>query len=808
MFEGPARITAGWIGASAAPAIESRHAATGALIEAGVGVLALFMILSAWINREPLHLIFGVWLALGTRMAALSAGTDFHALGVAVPEAWLIPMRQAVMSLYFSTTVAMFSRLFKGEIARIGARWVHKVVGVMVALALASAILLPYAAFLPVIWASTLVYTAMMSWVLALALRRGVDRAAAWYAASIAMTLASGVAEVASAALGLATVPTMFNSVTAAIFSALMASIAVAERQRADREEKERAKQDARLAYDGSPIGLFSFGSDGVVRKANPKLRELAGENPVGRSVRDMLDPGACSKLMGLFESGSGGLVELVGKGVECHEGQWFSAPGASFAEASLQEITAEVKAKAALEFMAFHDPLTRCLNLRGAESELQALSDGRSRAALAYIDIDRFKVVNDLYGHAAGDAALKEACARISFHCGPGAAVARIGGDEFLAIFPMERSDSAAEKMEALIHDMDARRFEFQGKSFSLGCSVGVVVAPPSFNPEELISSADAACRAAKKKPAPKLVVAGGDSKFCRQNMEEIEFARCLQAGSLPDGLMIFAQPIMSLTAPFDTLNFEVLLRLRKPDGSIMGAPGLINTAESLGKIAMVDLWVLRTVLEWMDKNKSRLTRTRFASVNLSGASINDQFFVEKAFMLMEAHPAACKLLCLEITETVALADPETAATFISRARSLGARFAIDDFGSGFAGFAYLRDMQADSLKLDGSLVKGIGKNRRTDCIVGSCAALAASLGMTSVGEFAEDGDVIRALADSGVDYAQGYGVAKPMPADQMLVADSSADFIEDSDTLDFLRKIDAARKASKAMQEPAFLH
>jgi diguanylate cyclase (GGDEF)-like protein len=796
-FEGPARVSAAIMSETALENFEVHHSKQGALIEAGMGVLALFMLISAWINKEPAHLVFGVWLGLGMRMAALSAGTDFELMGWRLPLNALIPARQWTIAFYFATTVVMFSKLFKTELEQAGVKTPTRIIQGLAMLVMGAAALLAYGHFLIVVWVCTTINVALILYSLTRVLMQGFDRAAAWYGASIVVTLAAGMSEVVAAALSLAKPPMMLTSVSAAVISALMASLAIAERIRSEREEKDEAKSSARRAYEGSPIGLFTLSCTGTVVKANPAMQRMMGFDPVGYTLMTLLEQQAWHALSGAFDNAQSSEVEVQVAGLEPNTDKWFLVRGSLDAkthqiEGSIQDATEAHASKQALEFLASHDPLTTCLNLRGATAELEQMKQTAvGPVSMVYLDLDRFKLVNDLYGHPAGDHVLREVCMRMRACVRARDAIARVGGDEFLMVFPSTAIEEAHAIVEKLMVSLCESLFHFDGKSFSLSASAGLVEsAAQGFHAEDMISAADAACRMAKKQ-GKRLVEANSASGFYKKNKEELEIARCLEDGRMPQGLTLFMQPIMSLKNPFASLNFEVLLRLRKPDGSILGAVGLIETAEFLGKIALIDRWVLRTTLEWIEQHMLHLSRTKFISVNLSGASMNDEVFLDDAFAILSKHREAASKLCLEITETVALTDIKNTIKFVERARQLGLRIAIDDFGSGFAGFTYLRDVPSDSLKLDGSLVQSIATNPATHAIVHACAGLANSLGMTCVGEFAENLPIIKALVDAGVSYAQGYGISKPVEPERILAAQSSADFIQDADTMAFVREL-----------------
>jgi EAL domain-containing protein (putative c-di-GMP-specific phosphodiesterase class I) len=269
------------------------------------------------------------------------------------------------------------------------------------------------------------------------------------------------------------------------------------------------------------------------------------------------------------------------------------------------------------------------------------------------------------------------------------------------------------------------------------------------------------------------------------------LELVGCLEKGETPAGLFLVMQPVMSLSAPYDSLNFEVLLRLRKPGGEIIPASILIDTAEAYGKIAIIDRWVVTTVINWLESNIERLPNTRFVGVNLSAGSLNDESFVEELFALFSRHKQALSLMCLEITESVALTDIKNMQRLIGRAQALGAKVAIDDFGAGYSSFGYLKGLSADALKLDGSLIKDAPRSPAGMVIIEAIAGLARSLGMRSVGEFAEDLPTIQAIANAGISYAQGYGISKPVTPERILQAKSCVDLIEDPEVLKFVRQI-----------------
>ena len=549
-------------------------------------------------------------------------------------------------------------------------------------------------------------------------------------------------------------------------------------------------------------MGLFEAdpAGGGAVIHANPALRAMFGwsSDDEELSIAPQLRPGLWEEL---FEKArqSVGAVDLIVQGLDNGgPAKWFDIRAKlnerGLLEGSVQDATERVEQKMRLEFLASHDPLTECLNLRGLEQRLdQIVAEGHPNALVAYFDLDRFKLINDIYGHEAGDSVLKQVRQRMADALDGTAALGRVGGDEFLAVFDGADMDDAQRRCQKALENISGEPFRHAGKSFKISSSAGLVEAAAvgAKDARAMIGAADSACRMAKKQGVSRLVAHGQGSKFFERRMESHEIAEMFASDKIPEGLCLVGQPIMSLRAPFDSLNFEMLLRMRKADGQVVGAFPLIETVEAHGHTAKLDFWVLSTSLNWIRDHKERLPNTKFICVNLSGGSLNDEVFLEKAFALLEERSAEASMLCIEITESVALRDLENVGDFANRVRGLGASVALDDFGAGYSSFGYLKDLPADALKVDGSLVKDAMSNLAAESILEALARLAGALCMRSVGEWAENVDAVRMLAKAGFDYAQGYAIAKPMALEELLDAKTCADLIVDVPTLIYARQL-----------------
>ncbi|MBI2750261.1 MAG: EAL domain-containing protein [Burkholderiales bacterium] len=798
-FRGPAKLSAQLWAADALRNAQIAHRSTGVMMEAGIGMLALFMLLSAWVNRSRLYWMFVGWLLLNMRMAALSAGTDWELFGMEIDPSMVIYMRQWTICLYFSMTGALFSQFFKKELDELHAGWLLTALQTLAVAFAGLPLVLTFEQTLLAIWPCTVAGTTIIGWYLVKILRKTPSRVAGWYAASIAISALSSLTEVVAAATGPLVLLAGMNHVTAAIASAMLASLAMAEHMRTDRLEKIEAQKTLRAAYQDSPIGLFTVGEGGLLLKTNPafqsKIKGIGSAAPshlvqifdveVVNAIRQLQSPGTCNA------------IELQTKARNTDTGldHWFSVKASTkdgvIVEGTLQDITERVRANERLEFMVNHDSLTDCLNLRGITRKFERFE--RQPDALAYFDLDRFKLINDLYGHTAGDAVLKQVCERIKQHLGPTDLLARMGGDECVVAFSRASMEEASRVCRASVDDISSGSYQIDTQSFSLSVSGGLVGTKRFIKSplREVISAADTLCRIAKKRSGEQLVVMESGDRFFQQHKEELDLIAALERGETPAGLFLVMQPEISLTAPFESLNFEVLLRLRKANGQILPASIIIEAAEAHGKTAIIDRWVVNTTIDWLETHAESLGNTRFVGVNLSGGSLNDETFTAELFALFEQHPVAMSMICIEITETVALTDMRNMQRFIDRVRSIGAKVGLDDFGAGYSSFGYLKGLSVDALKLDGSLVRDAAHSPSGMAIVEAIAGLVNSLGMKSIGEFAENLATIKVLAAAGVDYAQGFGISRPVMPERILAASSGAEFIEDPEIMAFVRSL-----------------
>ncbi|MFY8043185.1 MAG: hypothetical protein ACOVOD_09680, partial [Rhodoferax sp.] len=328
-FRGPAKISVRSWTTDALHSAQAFHKISGYLLEVGIGVLALFMLLTAWVNRSRVYWTFVGWLLLNMRMASLSAGSDWELFGIGIDPSWVIGMRQWTVCLYFSMTVALFSQLFRQELKVLKAGWALAALQMAALLIAAMPLALKFEQTLRVIWPATAVGTAIIVWYLFKILKNTPSRVAGWYAASIAIATLAGLTEVIVAATGHLMLVSGINHVTAAIASALLASLAMAEHMRTDRREKIEAQKTLQAAYLDSPIGLFTVGEAGLLLKTNPafqsKLKDMAPEAPT--HLAQIFEAQIVDAVARLQSPGARGSVELQTKvkNSQTRLDHWFS---------------------------------------------------------------------------------------------------------------------------------------------------------------------------------------------------------------------------------------------------------------------------------------------------------------------------------------------------------------------------------------------------------------------------------------------------------------------------------------------------
>lgn len=833
VFSGPAVFSAFLVSSAELKGINDSFHRRAGLLEGGLATLAAFVLITAIINRDWVYVLFAAWLFGNLRLGAISMGWDDQWFGSSIPEQWVSLIRKITVPVYYILTYALFQALFKADLKRVGHERLLRAVQWLGPILLVASVVLPVPRFLPFMWITVSVGIAVVIFTLARLLVVAPSRTAIWYSAALAVALMATFGEVASAALGNVFAFSTLNSVTAALVSSLMAALAIAEQIRAERTERLRAQAALSNAYDFSPVGLFTLAGDGRFVRRNPALEAMLGmgRNEKNRHWDDYFPAGSwqaiyrqavesgtveieLSRSVGLSDSecprsleghsiaSSGGLTTREGViAIPTTDGDGAlrqhllikAAYSGAYLEGSVQDITERQQAIQTLSFLAEHDPLTGALNRRGIDTHIaDAMTAGDSAFApliIAYLDLDRFKLINDLFGHQIGDEVLKQVCRRIETRLPPSGAVCRVGGDEFIILMQNTPLALATPICEAIVDAIGEEPYQIGTRAFQVRASLGLIEAPAGMPPQEIISAADSACREAKQTGSGRIVVYKNDACMFEEHARDLSLMERFSGEELPfAGLYLEMQPIMSLRTPYEALDFEVLLRMRGPDGAVILPSKVISAAEANGSISSLDKWVMEKTLHWIESNRAMLPRTTYVSVNVSGASLNDERFVTEVAKLFRRYRKVVPLICIEITEGVVLHDLSNTRRLIDSAQRLGAKVALDDFGAGYTSFPYLRDLPADALKIDGGFVRDIHRNPANAAIVEAAIGLARNLGMQSIAEWVEDAQTLELLQTMRVDYVQGFAIARPQSPEVLLAATSAADFIEDPEILELI--------------------
>jgi len=423
------------------------------------------------------------------------------------------------------------------------------------------------------------------------------------------------------------------------------------------------------------------------------------------------------------------------------------------------------------LSHQASHDALTGVPNRREFERCLIELLE-RPRESdradmLCYLDLDQFKVVNDTCGHVAGDELLRQVTGLLREQLRVSDMLARLGGDEFGLILhgcPLDQALVLAERIRGSIQDY---RFAWEGRSFSIGVSIGVVeITPDERDLGRLMSAADAACYAAKEDGRNRVHVYQPDDDKLLEQHGQMQWVGRLQSALDQDRLRLYVQPIVPLHSPeINPLHFEILVRLEE-NGKIISPGSFLPAAERYNLMPRIDQWVVNNTLAWLgDRFRKQGSLDGVYCINLSGASLSDDRFRSTLRATLEQMKLPPGAICFEITETAAVANLSKVVSFILEVKQLGCSFALDDFGSGLSSFAYLKNLPVDFLKIDGSFIKDVETDPIDLAMVQAINAIGHVMGLKTIAEFVENEAILDRLVEIGLDYAQGYHLGKPTP-------------------------------------------
>jgi len=524
--------------------------------------------------------------------------------------------------------------------------------------------------------------------------------------------------------------------------------------------------------------GHILFGNAAAGKLAGIEQRRMSGR-PFGEvfQLRSAADGHQIELDKLLSETTAGSAVRAVLR--DANDGEHVLDISCSFEDSgrqsvsflAMQDVSVPQGISLELFWQANHDALTGLINRRGFEEQLRAAiaagGESGKQHTLLFIDLDRFKLINDSSGHAAGDEFLRQIAAALRIRVRSSDVLARLGGDEFVVLLhacPVEQALRIANAIRMEVSDF---RFVWRDTVFHVGASIGLVVlSDPTASAEEVLDQADTACYAAKEGGRDQIRVfhAKPASGSARADMNMVE---TVQDAIERNGFRLFRQRIAGLNDDnANTRHFELLLRLVDRDGKLVPPMAFIPSAERHNMMQAIDRWVLQNAFAAIRRECDTQVEGEplpLYDINLSAASIADTRFAQFVREQLTLHKVPPETICFEITETLAVANLVKAAELIRDLKGLGLRFALDDFGAGMCSFAYLKHLPVDYVKIDGAFVRDMLSEPMNHEIVLAINNITHSLGMQTIAEFVETEGTLNRLREMGVDLAQGYTVGRP---------------------------------------------
>lgn len=434
------------------------------------------------------------------------------------------------------------------------------------------------------------------------------------------------------------------------------------------------------------------------------------------------------------------------------------------------------------LSWQANHDVLTELHNRHMFEQRLNLLVQrsklDQSHHALLFLDLDQFKIINDACGHSAGDTLLRQLGAALKHHIRNADVLARVGGDEFgilLENCSLEFARKIAETMRQTVREF---RFAWGRRQFEVGVSIGVVsITPDSESVSSLLSAADVACHMAKSAGRNRIHELQPSDAEMNRHRAEIEWAAGLNRAIEEGRLRVVVQEAVQLPERVNgKLYQEILLRMIDNKGNNVPISTVIAAAERFNLMTVIDRWVVRNTFGLINQGQLSCSPDRVVAVNISGMTVNDEDFVAYVGRCLAEFPIAPQHICFEITETAAIRHLDKAGGFIRTLKSMGFLFALDDFGAGSSSFAYLKNLPVDFLKIDGSFVRDMNAEPLNLAMVEAVSRIGKVVGIATIAEWVENDQILDQIRDIGIDYAQGYAIARPRPLDASIVPGSNS--------------------------------
>jgi diguanylate cyclase (GGDEF)-like protein/PAS domain S-box-containing protein len=553
----------------------------------------------------------------------------------------------------------------------------------------------------------------------------------------------------------------------------------------------------ARVALDSLGEPLLTIDAEGRIDYANPAAIQLLASGAAGltgRTIdevvtlvdetdRKMLRHPVEQALQGTTtigigrrafllarDAGSERSIELSASPLRSHDNATEEITGAVV---MLHDVTEQRGITRQMSYQATHDALTGLVNRpefeRRLADALDAAHIGAASHVLCFVDLDRFKAVNDVSGHQAGDSMLREVAKLMREAVRDSDTVSRLGGDEFALLLtgcPLKKGRQIADDLTRTLHE---HRFVWKDRIHNVGASIGIVeLARDSGSMEEALAAADSACYVAKKQGAETgnvAVYSARDEAVARQT-GEIHWLRTLQSALRDNLFRLYWQPIVAAYGENGTgPAMEVLVRLADERGQEIAPVDLVRSAERYRLMGLVDRWVIQTTFTALGRGAIDLAPQRSLAINVSGQTLADSQFLEFVVESFDRSGVEPAQICFEISESAVVANLDAARRFVGVLHGMGCEFALDNFGSSIGSFSSLKNLPMDYLKIDGAFMRNIARDSVNQAMVTATIKLARSLNFKVIAEHVEDAAGMDAARSMGFDYLQGFAIARPKP-------------------------------------------
>lgn len=441
-----------------------------------------------------------------------------------------------------------------------------------------------------------------------------------------------------------------------------------------------------------------------------------------------------------------------------------------------LRDVTEVRTMEKRLTYQASHDSLTGLINRREFEIRLQNVirnsQADKTSHSICFLDLDKFKIINDTSGHAAGDEFLKQISNTIQSLLRQTDILARLGGDEFAIILDGCSIPKAKTICNQIIKVIKDTRFNWGKNSFETGASIGIVpITELTISASEIMSSVDAACYEAKDKGRNRIQVFEPNDAEYVQHQIETSWIQKIKEAIANDDFELYYQELKNINPQYPTpKTIEILMRLNNQD-KVVGPDSFIPTAERYHLMPMIDAWVINNAFDFIKKYIKTHNSDIRVAINLSGQSLSDNTVLNLITNKLRKNKKLKKeLICFEITETSAIANMSKAIEFIASIKQMGCKFSLDDFGSGLSSFSYLKNMPVDNIKIDGMFIREIHTDPVNKVFVQSIHNISKKMGIKTTAEYVENKEILDCIKEIGIDYAQGYYISKPTPVKTLL--------------------------------------